>query len=602
LQITQTGVYYLVVGGDYNGGYGTMSSQKIIAGLAARAFKRLLWCFGILIAMLVVCGCGDFFAEKATELQAQSILHDLSRIKPVAEPNVPLPYIYKQPPKIIETKKGLKLLYFTKYHTVEEFAGSADTPDTPGLIQQQFGYQVSQNPATNQLIVECPTREETEMILEFLKQVDVPPVQVKIDCLVSELYADVTMDWETTIKIENLLGEEIALGGKTIDGVLLPAFPGASLRDEARELIGLKVGYSRNLGVAGHEFRALVDLLVSRGYLKILMNPTLEVVNGKTALIEARDFVPLPKEVVPKDVEPYMTTEYQWVVDSLQITPHVFADGFIGLETTAQIGSKSTPEGVKQIPIITERKIENKENRIRQGESLIIGGIRKSEKRSVIRGVPLLKDIPLLGILFSSKDYEDRAKEVIFIITPTISSGGIPYEEMIEDIRKKHAIPEYRGGLEEVFTDPFGTGAYTDYVEQKAAEAEFERFKAELEKVEATGEISKMKDRLLEAAEDMLAEKQKAARTAREARTAKKQAQEAQKQAESYKQVSQAEKDKAEAEAEKAREKAQKAEAEAKKAKERAQKAEQQLLELKQKQKEEKTEPTENKTETEPKR
>jgi hypothetical protein len=568
------------------------TSRKIIAGLAARAFKRLLWCLGILIAMLVICGCGDFFAEKATELQAQSILHDLSRIRPVAEPNVPLPYIYKQPSKIIETKKGLKLLYFTKYHTVEEFAGSADTP---GLIQQQFGYQVSQNPATNQLIVECPTREETETILEFLNQVDVPPVQVKIDCLVSELYADVTMDWETTIKIENLLGEKIVLGGKTVDGVLLPAFPGASLRDEARELIGLKVGYSRNLGVAGHEFRALVDLLVSRGYLKILMNPTLEVVNGKTALIEARDFVPLPKEVVPKDVEPYMTTEYQWVVDSLQITPHVFADGFIGLETTAQIGSKSTPEGVKQIPIITERKIENKENRIRQGESLIIGGIRKSEQRSVIRGVPFLKEIPLLGILFSSKDYEDRAKEVIFIITPTISSGGIPYEEMVEDIRKKHAMPEYKGGLKEIFTDPFGTGAYTDYVEQKAAEAEFERFKAELEKVEAAGEIGKMKDELLKAAEDVLAEKQKAARTAREARMAQQHAQKAKAQAESDKQVSQAERDKAEAEAEKAREKAQKAEEEAKKAKERAQKAEQQLLELKQKEKE--TEPIEDKSE-----
>ena len=555
-------------------------SQRIIAALAVAG-------------MMAICGCGDFFAEKATELQAQSILQDLSRIETVAEPNAPLPYIYRQPPKIIETKKGVKLLYFTKHHTVEEFAGSGGAP---GLIQQQFEYRVSQNPATNQLIVECPTREDTETVIEFLKQVDVPPIQVKIDCLVSELYADVTMDWETTIKIENLLGEEFTLGGKTVDGVLKPAFPGASLRDEARELIGLKVGYSKNLGVAGHEFRALVDLLVSRGYLKILMNPTLEVVNGKTARIEARDFVPLPKEVVPKDVEPYMTTEYQWVVDSLEITPHVFADGFIGLETTAQIGSKSTPEGVKQIPIITERKIQNKENRIRQGESLIIGGIRKSEERSVIRGVPLLKDIPLLGILFSSKDYEDRAKEVIFIITPTISSGGIPYEEMIEKVRKKHAIPEYKGGLEEVFTDPFGIGAYTDYVEQKAAETEFERFKAELEKVEAIEEVSQMKDRLLKAAEDVLAEKRKAARAVREAQKAQQQAEKATKQAESDKQNSQAEKNRAKAEVEKAREKAQKAEAEAQKAKERAKKAEEQLAELKQKAQE--TKPPEDKTET----
>ncbi|HUV42128.1 MAG TPA: hypothetical protein VMW23_10105 [Sedimentisphaerales bacterium] len=557
------------------------------------------------LCMLGMCGCGDFFAEKATELQAQAILRDLSRIRTTPDPNYPVPDIYKQPPKIIETKKGMKLLYFTKHHPVEEFAGKGNAP---GLIQQQFGYNVSKNPATNQLIVECPGREEVQTILDFLKHVDIPPIQVKIDCLVSELYADVTMDWETTIKIENFLGEKIGLGGKEVqvfntagdlvDTILKPAFPGASLRDEARELLGLKVGYSRNVGVSGHEFRALVDLLVSRGYLKILMNPVLEVVNGKTAHIEARDYVPLPKEVVRPEVEPYMTTEYQWVVDSLDITPHVFADGYIGLETSVQIGSKSTPEGVKQIPIITERKIQNKENRIRQGDSLIIGGIRKSEERSVIRGVPFLKDIPIIGILFSSKDYEDRAKEVIFIITPTISSGGIPYEEMVKKIEKKHVKPEYKYGIEELLTDPLGTGIYTEQVEQKAAEAEFERLKAELESAEARDDVSQVKVKFLEAVEKVIAEKQKAAAATRDARIAAQAAQRAQEQAEKIRAEaessileSQAEKDKTKAYAVKLKEdalkvleKAQEAQEKAKQAEERARKAEAELLKLKQQQ------------------
>ena len=420
--------------------------------------------FGAVIGMLWICGCGDFFAQRPTERQAESILSDLSRITVVPDVNIPVPDIYKEPPRIIETKAGVKLFYFTRYHTVEKFAGpvKSDGTQLPGLIQQQLGYKVNTNPATNQLIIDCPSRQEAETALEFLKQVDVPPIQVKIDCLVSELYADVTMDRGTTVKIENFLGEKIFLGGKTIGGILRPAFPGASLRDEARSRIGLDVGYSKNLGITGHEFRALVDMLVSRGYLKILMNPTLEVVNGETAHIEARDYVPLPKEVevvTGGQVFPYTTTVYQWVIDSLEITPHVFADGYIGLETKAQISSKSTPEGVKQIPIITERKIQNKQNRIRQGESLIIGGIRKSEERSIVRGVPFLKDIPLVGILFSSKDYEHRAKEIIFIITPTISTGGIPNKEIVEEIRRKHEPPEIKEALDklhETITDPFG--------------------------------------------------------------------------------------------------------------------------------------------------
>ncbi len=508
--------------------------------------------FFAVITILSICGCGEFFDEKTTEIQSKSILSNLSAIKTVPDSNISVPYIYKQPPGILETKDGVKLFYFTKYHTVDKLSL---------LIKEQLGYKVSQNPATNQLIIRCPNHQESQIALQFLKQVDIPPIQIRIDCLVSELYADVTMDWETTLKIENLFGEKIYLGGKTVEGILKPAFPGASLREKARELIGLKVGYSENLGLLGHEFRALVDLLVSRGYLKILMNPTLEVVNGQTAKIEARDFVPLPKEievVTAGQVLPYMTTEYQWVVDSLEITPHVFADGYIGLETTAQIGSKSTPEGVKQIPIITERKIQNKENRIRQGESLIIGGIRKSEERSVVRGVPFLKDIPLLGILFSSKDYEDRAKEVIFIITPTISTGGVPTKDMLETIRKKHESPLVTEALQELqktIMDPFGLKARQQEYELKTRQMEKARLEAEREKAKAQISIREAYER---------AKREKAA-----GEKATTEAKKIMAEAEKIK----AEAEKAKAQAEKARAQAEKAKAEAEKAKTKAQKA-----------------------------
>ena len=298
---------------------------------------------------LFISGCGDFFEEKSSELESQRILSEISRIKVTADPNQPRPAIYTQPAKIIVGKDDAKVFYFARHHTVDKLQG---------IIKEQLNYKVSSSPETNLLIIKAPNKAAADMVLDFMEHIDVPPIQVKIDCMVSELYADTTMDWETTIKIDNLLGG-IALGGKTVAGVLQPAFPGASLRDEARELIGLKVGYSRNLGIAGHEFRALVDILVSRGYLKILMNPILEVVNGKTAMIVTEDHVPLPKEVTPETGVPYMTTEYVIVKDMLKITPHVYADGYIGLETAIIIGSKSTPEGVKQIPIITERKIEN---------------------------------------------------------------------------------------------------------------------------------------------------------------------------------------------------------------------------------------------------
>jgi hypothetical protein len=198
-------------------------------------------------------------------------------------------------------------------------------------------------------------------------------------------------------------------------------------------------------------------------------------------------------------------TEYQWVEDTLTVTPYVFSDGSIGLKTDITIGSRSKPEGVTQTSIITERSIKVEENRIEPGKSLVIGGMRKSEKRDVVRGVPFFKDLPIIGVLFSSKDYEEKATEIIFILTPSISSGGVEHEVIVEEIRKKHTTLKYVPGLGDILTDPLGTGVYAEHLEDKAIEAETQRVKAEM----ATMEAMLAKEQALAAAAE--AEKQRAA-------------------------------------------------------------------------------------------
>jgi len=519
-------------------------------------------------------GCGDFFAEKSTELEADRTIQSLTQIKPVAEPNISVPEIYKAPPKIIKQiisgTEEWKLFYFCKYHTAEHLRNIIYAQFATQLFNKRGqattvkDYTITANPATNQLIVRGPTEQDIQAILQLLEMVDVPPIQVKIDCIVSELYADVTMDRETTIKIQNLLGEHITLGGKEENGELLPAFPGAALRDIARSKFGLKIGYVK--GKEGHILKTLIDILESKGYLKILMNPSLEVVNGQTARIRAQEHVPL-QQVYLRDLRSEFIetrTEYVDVIDELQITPRVFADGSIGLETRALIGAKSTPEGVKQIPVVTEREIQNKENRIRPGESLVIGGIRKTERRAVVRGVPFLKDIPLLGLLFSSKDFEERAKETIFIITPTISTGGIPSKEMTARLRKQHEPPIPPETLHDAIADPFGFRARERQQQRELLDAERARLEAEREKAVARSAV-RAADQKAQRAEAEAAREQ--AKAAAEKATTNAAALKAQ----AEKLAAEAQKAKAEAEAKAAQ--AQKALAEAQAKLEAAQKA-----------------------------
>ncbi|MCX5635118.1 MAG: hypothetical protein NTW55_04675, partial [Planctomycetota bacterium] len=247
----------------------------------------------------------------------------------------------------------------------------------------------------------------------------------------------------------------------------------------------------------------------------------------------------------------------------------VFSDGSIGLATKILLGSRSKPEGAVQSSIITQRSIDVNENRVKPGDSLVIGGLRKTEKRSVVRGVPFFQDIPVLGVLFSSKDFEEKADEVIFILTPSISSGGVPYTEMIEDVKRKNATPEWDLGVDKMLNDPFGTGAYTKHIEQKAEQAQYEQFKSELGKVQAEEQADL-------AAQRADVAKEQAAKADADAKKAQEEAQKARAEAEKAKgaaTLSDAEKAKAQAEALALKQVAEKADAEAKKAKEEAEKA-----------------------------
>jgi type II secretory pathway component GspD/PulD (secretin) len=69
------------------------------------------------------------------------------------------------------------------------------------------------------------------------------------------------------------------------------------------------------------------------------------------------------------------------------------------------------------------------------GESLVIGGIRKNKEFAGVRGVPILKDLTLIGFLFSSEDTENRAVETIFILTPTISTDGRPTDQVMQNVK-----------------------------------------------------------------------------------------------------------------------------------------------------------------------
>lgn len=453
----------------------------------------------LLFAMIFICGCGDELSnmldEDQTEIDSKRILKEASTIDKNPNINREVPDVYSRPSRILQTTEGVKVFYFAK---------NKSPADLVTLIKSQMGVTVLNNSVgTNQLVISCVDENEAKDILRYIDKIDVPAVQIKIECMVIENYADFTMDRETRVKVGELFGDDNLIitgpydsnpSDKITD--LWGFFPGASLREAKRGTYGMSVGYS------SADVSFLVDMLSSRGYLKVMMNPVITTTANKAGSIVSREEVPIVEIVTGRDTLPYNTTKYTWVEDSLIVTPTIYADGSVGLSTDIKFGSKNTPEGVVQNRIITERSVSLKETRVPVGNSLVIGGFKKSEKFSVIRGFPFLKDLPIIGFMFSSKDFEERAKDITFILTPSIASKGIDFNEMVDKVEEFHKTHESEDesitdALVGIVTDPFSEGSYSDKLEQMAADETIERMKAEVEAAETEREAQEAEDRLI---------------------------------------------------------------------------------------------------------
>jgi type IV pilus assembly protein PilQ len=104
---------------------------------------------------------------------------------------------------------------------------------------------------------------------------------------------------------------------------------------------------------------------------------------------------------------------------SLTVTPHITPDGRVSMKikvSSNSIGSFRTASGAPSI----DKKEASTEVLVKDGETTVIGGIVVSDKTNTDRGIPFLKDIPILGWLFKSKSVSDNQTELLIFITPMI--------------------------------------------------------------------------------------------------------------------------------------------------------------------------------------
>jgi general secretion pathway protein D len=169
---------------------------------------------------------------------------------------------------------------------------------------------------------------------------------------------------------------------------------------------------------------AFIQFLESDADTKIIAQPRLRGVGDEEIRSLVGQKVPIPQTTFSPiaaggvSQQPIVNYTYQDVGIEIKITPKIHFEKEITLTLDLKITSIGG-KGVADIPIITTREIKNV-IRLRDGETNLLAGLLKDEERKSIKGISGIKNIPVLGRLFSSEDTTIEQTDVILTITPYI--------------------------------------------------------------------------------------------------------------------------------------------------------------------------------------
>ena len=303
--------------------------------------------------------------------------------------------------------------------------------------------QVQVDTSGNKLIINASPKRIAE-IEDMVYQIDIPAIQIMLETRLIEVSVDAEeqlgIDWSKITSISSVIGEN-ATPTTSNDGI-----PGVGAATGSQPLEKLKWGswadqtiipryFSRQL----IGFNLVIDMLLKSNKAEILANSRLTTLNGRQASIDLLDIVPyiLSSGGVGGQVQ----VQREEVGIKLKILPAVNLDDYITVRVEPEVSSIFEFIGPdKNIPRVKSRK-SSTTIRVKNGESIIIGGLLSRDKKNTTFKFPLLHKIPWIGKkLFISNNVVERKTDLIIQITPHIVEDnytGITKSEDMESFENE---------------------------------------------------------------------------------------------------------------------------------------------------------------------
>ena len=290
----------------------------------------------------------------------------------------------------------------------------------------------------NNSIILCDTPDNLHKILTEVKKADQTPRQVMVEVVI----LDVELQNDTEIGINwDLLSTDLydVTYRQNLTSSRMAAVPPTDLTIGNATVFNT-TGLGGDFSVISGTIRHVLHMIQVKRDVRILASPRALVVSGQSATIRAVEEIPYQEVIdTAQGGSAAMTsTEFKNVGVSLQINATVTDGNNIFLTVTTEQNA-TTALSSAGVPVVNTRHA-NTSLLLRDSQTVIMGGLRREEKMKEVSQIPLLGDIPLLGLFFRSTSTVTNRSELVVLLSPHICREEALPRDVAAEVERVRAM------------------------------------------------------------------------------------------------------------------------------------------------------------------
>jgi general secretion pathway protein D len=298
-----------------------------------------------------------------------------------------------------------------------------------GAAETENRIRIIANRRNNALLIYA-TPTEYGVIEGMLRKIDIIPLQVLIDATIAEV----------TLNDQLAYGTQFFLGN-SVGGTLSFSSSGATnaIKSVARIPIGAASGFPGF--VFNNGTSEVLNALSAVTRLKVLSAPQVLVLDNEPARLQVGNIVPIltqsQQSTISANAPIVNSVDYTATGVILLVTPRVNTGGLVTLDISQEVSDVSSQTtGNINSPTFDQRLIRTRVA-IQDGQTIGLAGLIRDTDAESNQGVPVVKDIPLLGSLFSSQSNTRTRTELLVLITPHVVRDQRDARSLTEDLRNQ---------------------------------------------------------------------------------------------------------------------------------------------------------------------